>query len=395
MGNETIWESASTETVVDLASSDSNATIVNAPTNQETRTDEQVGEYIPTEEEIKSLGWRLYTSKEQELRSALHMEYLECYLSENLIPKGLELKLAPSIQDPEFKKKWNTILINSSRELMKLLIEHHANKLQDTLKERNKLSQEMDCIWDKDEKVSFIKALDETIEPFEEELRETKDAKLERDRRRKRREEINSTRERKPPSTVKYVDLVKKHIKEHKTKPHGKGSSNAAEKADHMPRNKNPKPNKDYKQPYNAQNKSTEGDNTAVPWRMENSTRNIDRKESATQVETSHGRTCYFFMKGICKYGNKCFNYHPRTSTTTERRSNTTYRSRTEDGKPTERRDFQRGNHPTDREGERTKDGRKISRTEDGKPTERRDFQWGNHPTDRGGERTRDGRKRY
>ena len=127
------------------------------------------------------------------------------------------IRLAPSIQEEEFKKKWNDILNQASCELIKLLVRQHSSKLEELLKERNQLSREMDTIWESEDKQQFIMEIEESLVPREMELREMKDGKLERDRRQKR--QSDRTQRIQQPSKVKYSDIVKNHIREQLKKP--------------------------------------------------------------------------------------------------------------------------------------------------------------------------------
>ena len=170
---------------------------------------------FPTEEEIKSLAWKIYSSKEQELRLLLHIEYLNIYISEGLVPKGLKINLTPSINDGELNKQWTTTLDKASTELIKLLINFHQDKLGKLLHERNELSANLNRIWDDEDKKEFLKNIDDELATREGELRKMKEAKLNRDRRQtKTQEKQSATETSKVTSKIKYADMLKKHIKE-------------------------------------------------------------------------------------------------------------------------------------------------------------------------------------
>ena len=170
---------------------------------------------FPTEEEIKSLAWKIYSSKEQELRLLLHIEYLNIYISEGLVPKGLKINLTPSINDGELNKQWTTTLDKASTELIKLLINFHQDKLGKLLHERNELSANLNRIWDDEDKKEFLKNIDDELATREVELRKMKEAKLNRDRRQtKTQEKQSATETSKVTSKIKYADMLKKHIKE-------------------------------------------------------------------------------------------------------------------------------------------------------------------------------------
>ena len=181
-----------------------------------------IDEEVPfiTEEEIKDLGWKIYSSHEQELRSKLHIEYMNTYLAEDLIPKGLKLTLKPSIQDEALVDKWNKVLDTASKNLMSILIEHYTKRLLEVSAKRNQLNGDMDKSWNQFEKEEFVRDIKEELAPREEELRRMKDGKLDRDRQLKQRKEnttskANTTHQ----SRSKFTDIVKRHIKEQLRKP--------------------------------------------------------------------------------------------------------------------------------------------------------------------------------
>ena len=101
--------------------------------------------------------------------------------------------------------------------MIKLLVGQHIAKLEEILKERQQFSQEMDAIWESDDKQQFITEIDESLIPREMELRDMEDGKLERDRRQKRKKD--KTQRTQQPSKVKYSEIVKKHIREQLEKP--------------------------------------------------------------------------------------------------------------------------------------------------------------------------------
>ena len=103
-------------------------------------TTQENSEY-PTEDEIKKIGWELYASKETELRCLLHIEYLSQYQQEHLIPKGLSIHLKAGIQDEQLEEEWKRILHNCSKELVKLLVNFHATKLEKLLRERTDIER--------------------------------------------------------------------------------------------------------------------------------------------------------------------------------------------------------------------------------------------------------------
>ena len=184
----------------------------------DTLTCEREDEFI-TEEIIKDIGWKIYSSHEQELRSRLHIEYLGKYKDENLIPRGLKIKVVPSIQDETLVEEWNNVLKKASCDLMNILIKHHEKKVLELSVKRNDVNAEMDRFWDQEEKTEFVQDIKEELVPREKALRDMKDGKLERDRLEakldgKSKRIQGDKAVRKPYSKMKYSDIVKRHIKE-------------------------------------------------------------------------------------------------------------------------------------------------------------------------------------
>ena len=182
-----------------------------------------------TEEMIKELGWKIYNSYDQELRAKLHIEYLNKYIEADIIPKGLTIKLMPSIQDDNLISEWNNVLNQASKNIMKVLIKHYEKKLVELNAKRNEINADMDKYWDEEEKVYFIEQINDGIEKREESLRRMKDQKIERDR--KLTVPQTTTKTRKTPTSKttnktreQYATIAKRHIKEQLQNP--KKSSN-------------------------------------------------------------------------------------------------------------------------------------------------------------------------
>lgn len=184
-----------------------------ATTNEILDTDVVEEANFPSEEEIMKLAWNLYSSKEQELRATHHIEYLSTCVSESLTPKGLQIKLRPSMQDKELECKWKQILHNTSQELLKLLIEHHGKRLQEIEKERKTLDQRINIVWDQEDKESIVKDVEDSLASREEELKARSMRKLERDRR-QQQNVANDQPVRITTSKPKYSDLIRRHIQD-------------------------------------------------------------------------------------------------------------------------------------------------------------------------------------
>ena len=148
-------QTASTSTSSTSITSDSSIeTIVQNPSWIEENS-ENITDY-PDIETIKKMGWDIYTSKEKELRYLLHMEYLNQYMEEEIIPKGLTINLKPSINEENFVNSWNKILTNASNDLMRLLIKHYNKELQETINKRTEIDRKMDQVWTNDDKENFF-----------------------------------------------------------------------------------------------------------------------------------------------------------------------------------------------------------------------------------------------
>ena len=173
-----------------------------------------------TEEMIKELGWKIYNSYDQELRAKLHIEYLNKYIDADIIPKGLRIRLMPSIQDDNLVSEWNNVLNQASLNIMKVLIKHYEKKLAELNAKRNQINADMDKYWDEEEKSYFIEQINDGLEIREESLRRMKDNKIERDRRLCIPQTKSKNQAKTPASKTttktreQYATIAKRHIKE-------------------------------------------------------------------------------------------------------------------------------------------------------------------------------------
>lgn len=171
-----------------------------------------------TEEIIKELGWKIHTSYDQELRSKLHIEYLNKYIDEDIIPKGLKIRLAPSIQDDNLVDEWNNVLDQASKNIMKVLIKHYEKRLLELNAKRNEVNADMDKYWTEPEKTDFVDEINDGLQKKEESLRRMKDGKLERDRSLNTSQTTNKRENLSTPirttNRLQYAAIAKRHIKE-------------------------------------------------------------------------------------------------------------------------------------------------------------------------------------
>ncbi len=76
---------------------------------------------LPTD--TKSIFRKLRKLKEKNIRYSSHLDNYRFYRLSRILPKGLQIKCAPSFGDldPSFLKKWNKTLTNTSFQLLTLL----------------------------------------------------------------------------------------------------------------------------------------------------------------------------------------------------------------------------------------------------------------------------------
>ena len=268
-----------------LYSNSSIETIVQKPSWQESKS-EDITNY-PDIETVKKMGWEIYSSKEKELRYLLHMEYLNQYLEENIIPKGLTIKLKPSIQEENFVNSWNKILDKTSKDLMKLLIKHYSEELEQTISNRTEVDKKMEQVWSIEEKENFIDDIEDKLAEKEEVLRERKEKKLERDRRYKSRQKTSSNKNTSLGTASEVTkkgnicSILTKHI------------------SDKLSQKKEKKYEHNHRQEDRKMQKTDNGDNGDSETKEQNQeNQKKERYERSKENHTGQKRDNHFFRKG-------------------------------------------------------------------------------------------------
>lgn len=161
---------------------------------------------------LEDLGWRIFTFEEKKMKMKLHFDFLNTCLGEDIIPKGLMIDKPSAIgaEDETFSDKWNGILRDCSRKLMKCLVEHYegelvqsAAKIAETYESLEKFEN-----WTDNDKSQLEEEIQSILEPKEKQLKEEKQKKLETARNKKTEQRIRL------PGTGTYADVLKKHIRD-------------------------------------------------------------------------------------------------------------------------------------------------------------------------------------
>ena len=74
------------------------------------------------EDDLANMGMNLYKLRETQMRCKLHEEYLDKYVTENIIPIGLQVPIKLTVDDDndhtrDFKKRFEEKNRNNSKEL--------------------------------------------------------------------------------------------------------------------------------------------------------------------------------------------------------------------------------------------------------------------------------------
>lgn len=114
-----------------------------------------------------------------------HAAYLQKYISENIVPFGLRLKLFPHFKNPrpEFKKQWEDILTDSFLSLMSLLVIEHQLELACVDKEINDTFTALSAFKTTEGYLEMDKKITDSLARLRKNIISTKERKLLRDRR--------------------------------------------------------------------------------------------------------------------------------------------------------------------------------------------------------------------
>lgn len=113
-----------------------------------------------------------------------HSTYLEKYISENLVPFGLRIKLFPHFKNlsTDFKGKWEKTLPKCSLSLMKLLVDEHKTELTLIDNKLQPLNQKLSTLKNTAGLVEKEQNIGETLERLSRETITRKENKLLRGR---------------------------------------------------------------------------------------------------------------------------------------------------------------------------------------------------------------------
>ena len=145
---------------------------------------DEVDEIDDIDDSLKESTWAAYTLRDKSLRYRLHKETLEEYLSQNLTPKGLQIKKRPGVdfKSEEFSKEWNAILTQTSQQLMGLLIKQYDKQISILKEEIAEKDKEIDDTLSTEDKEDYMKEVTDLLSDKEQELLLRRKRKLQRDK---------------------------------------------------------------------------------------------------------------------------------------------------------------------------------------------------------------------
>lgn len=131
----------------------------------------------------ESFSTLLEQLRRKETRSLLHGTVLSQYWRNSRIPRGLRIYKEPTLgrDNPEFCKKWCSILNKCSLDLMLLVIENENAKLSKVRMEINILEREMSDELSSDRLHEIVDDCNNKMETYKRELEQQKMAKYRRD----------------------------------------------------------------------------------------------------------------------------------------------------------------------------------------------------------------------
>ena len=146
--------------------------------------DEIIDQNIPLSEEGKALFKRMAKIKDKCLRFELHLEYMQKYQEAHRVPKGFRIIKDPYLGEPieDFDLQWYECLEAASTKLLDITVEKLKYLTANLNQQWNDLESELDNLPCPEQiKLSMIDRVMSWSEKKESKLRETKNAKWERD----------------------------------------------------------------------------------------------------------------------------------------------------------------------------------------------------------------------
>lgn len=132
---------------------------------------------------IRKKFYKLEKILKDEVQHHLDHSLLDIYISENIVPRGLRLRVEPSFKDDKlFINVWDTHLQNCSLGLLKILKDKRSQLLHDKTQQIQTLSTELAQFKSMEGFTSLDRTLTTHITQFEKEVIEKKSNKLNRDR---------------------------------------------------------------------------------------------------------------------------------------------------------------------------------------------------------------------
>lgn len=124
------------------------------------------GQEDKTQIELNDIILSLKNVLEKKISNHWHAVYLQKYISANIVPFGLRLKLFPHFKNPSenFKQNWETDLTNCFIELMSLLVHEHKQEIAQADIELKPMPQKLNELKNPPEQAEKEKELDNHLE---------------------------------------------------------------------------------------------------------------------------------------------------------------------------------------------------------------------------------------
>ncbi|XP_078583660.1 uncharacterized protein LOC144866216 [Branchiostoma floridae x Branchiostoma japonicum] len=152
----------------------------------EDATTSQQASHPKSASSARAIHRRIQRAHAKNIRYALHLDTLQVYVQERLIPMGLDLKrkCQPTIgsQNTDFVRRWVEILDAASQNLMDMVIEYSAQMVAESDDEIVRLTETLQAVTLESEFEQFQETLEKYNSKLRKKIEDQKKKKLERDR---------------------------------------------------------------------------------------------------------------------------------------------------------------------------------------------------------------------
>ena len=124
---------------------------------------------------------QLFTLKTKQAKIIHHLAFLDTTTQNNLIPLGFQIKLTPQVMDApktDITQTWDAILVDTSKELMKITQIHYTSLLASINKDIEHLESLLDKLTVSAEQKTLTPAQEERITQLTEKLEHTRTKKV-------------------------------------------------------------------------------------------------------------------------------------------------------------------------------------------------------------------------